>query len=213
MFMDEASSNRRRLALLAGGLLLAALLWQAGAVLALAGSGLAQIPTVAIPTVTGTLPGTQATVTMDQDQINVRLGPGMNYPEVGVLIAGQTVPALARTVGGLWVQISYPGAPGGVAWVYAPLVKLDGSLPVVAPPPTPTPRVTPTIDPTLAAQFLVDAPEQRLPTYTPPPPLAIPTFLPAESASGSTPIPMGLLIVILSVIGAMGLLISLLSRR
>jgi len=46
-----------------------------------------QIPTVSIPTVTGTPAGAIAIVTMEQDQINVRSGPGIDYPTVGVLIA------------------------------------------------------------------------------------------------------------------------------
>ncbi|HES58381.1 MAG TPA: hypothetical protein ENO21_03015, partial [Firmicutes bacterium] len=120
--------------------------------------GLNQIPTVSIPTVTGTPSGAMATVkaTGDQDQINVRSGPSSVYYDiVGVLVVGQQVPALGRSVGGDWVQIAYPGVPGGVAWVYSPLVDLSSSVPIVEPPPTPTPQVTPTIDPTLAAQFLV----------------------------------------------------------
>ena len=174
---------------------------------------LAQIPTVAIPTVTGTPSGAIAIVTMEQDQINVRSGPSTDYPIIGVLIAGQQVPALGRSVGGDWVQIAYPGADGGVAWVYAPLVTLEGSVRVVEPPPTPTPRTTPTIDPTLAAQFIIDIPPTRLPTFTPPGPLVIPTF-PAAALPGSTGrLPMGLVITGMAVIGLFGLLISFLRGR
>jgi hypothetical protein len=173
-----------------------------------------QIPTVSIPTVTGTPAGAIAIVTMEQDQINVRSGPGTtDYPIVGVLIAGQQVPALGRSIGGDWVMIAYPGVSGGVAWVYSPLVTLDGSVPLVEPPPTPTPRTTPTVDPTLAAQFIVEIPPTRLPTFTPPGPLVVPTFQPAGSADGSTRIPMGLVITGLGVIGIFGLLISFLRGR
>ena len=172
-----------------------------------------QIPTVSIATVTGTPAGATATVTMDQDQINVRGGPGTEYPVVGVLIAGQQVPALGRSIGGDWVQIAYPGVPGGIAWVYSPLVNISGSLSVVAPPPTPTPRTTPTVDPTLAAQFIVEIPPTRLPTFTPPPPLSIPTFTVEEQFSGTGRVPMGFLIVGAAVIGLFGVLISLLGGR
>ena len=41
-------------------------------------------------------------------QINVRAGPGIDYPAVGILVLGQKAPALARTRN--WVQIVYPGA-------------------------------------------------------------------------------------------------------
>ena len=173
----------------------------------------AQQPTVAIPTVTGSPSGPIAVVNPDQDQINVRSGPSVNYPIVGVLVAGQRVPALGRSPGGDWVMVDYPGVPEGVAWVYSFLITLQGSLPVVEPPPTPTPLVTPTIDPTLAAQFLVEIPATRLPTYTAPPPLVLPT-LPAEAPT-TTPgrIPMGLLIVGMLVLGLFGTLLSFLRGR
>jgi hypothetical protein len=173
-----------------------------------------QIPTVSIPTVTGTPPGAIAIVTMEQDQINVRSGPGtIDYPIVGVLIAGQRVPALGRSIGGDWVMIAYPGVPGGIAWVYSPLVTLEGSVPLVEPPPTPTPRTTPTVDPTLAAQFIVEIPPTRLPTFTPPGPLVIPTFEPTNAESVTQRVPMGLVITGLGVIGVFGLLISFLRGR
>jgi hypothetical protein len=180
------------------------------------GKGILQIPTVAVATVTGTPAGPIATVRNngEQDQINVRSGPGtIGYDIIGVLIVGQQVPALGRTPGGDWIEIAYPGVPGGVAWVYTPLVEVSSSLPIVEPPPTPTPRVTPTIDPTMAAQFQVDLPPTRLPTYTPPPPLNIPTFPAQSPASVSGRIPMGLVIIGMAVVGLFGTLISFLRGR
>lgn len=50
-------------------------------------SGFPQLPTVLIPTVTGTPVGAAITVKIDQQQINVRSGPGTFYPKVGVLLA------------------------------------------------------------------------------------------------------------------------------
>jgi len=97
--------------------------------------------------------------------------------------------------------------------VYAPLVDVKGgALPVVEPPATPTPAVTNTIDPTLAAQFIVTTQPTRLPTFTAPPPLAIPTFRAASSAL-SSPIPMGLVIVALAALGAFLGLFSLIQGR
>ena len=173
----------------------------------------AQIPTVDIPTVTGTPSGAMAVVVPgDQDQINVRSGPGTSgYDIVGVLIVGQSVPALGRSVGGDWVQIAYPGAPNGVAWVYSPLIDLTAPVPIVEPPPTPTPRTTPTIDPTLAAQFLVEIQPTRLPTYTAPPPVSQPTFIVNPGATSPVGrLPMGMVIVAMMVVGIFGVLISLL---
>ncbi|MCX8062517.1 MAG: SH3 domain-containing protein [Anaerolineales bacterium] len=171
----------------------------------------AQIPTVAIPTVTSSPSVATIVVTMDQEQINVRAGPDTEYPIVGVLIAGQRVSALGRTVGGNWIKIVYPGVPGGTAWVYAPLVTVEGSLPLVEPPPTPTPKTTPTVNPTLAAQYLIEIPPTRLPTFTPPQPIIYPTFsLPSRERPG---FPMGLAILGLGIIGLFGALISLLRGR
>lgn len=172
-----------------------------------------QQPTVAIATVTGTPVGTTVTVNPDQEQINVRSGPSTDYPIVGVLVLGQTAPALGRSAGGDWIKIVYPGVEGGVGWVYAYIVTPSGSLPIVEPPPTPTPRVTPTIDPTLAAQFVVELQPTRLPTFTQPPPLAIPTYTDAGSMRNSSVVPMGFVLVGLGVVGLFGLLISFFRGR
>lgn len=172
-----------------------------------------QIPTVAIPTVTSTQNSAIAIVTLEQDQINVRSGPSTDYPLVGVLIAGQRVAALGRSLGGDWVQIAYPGVEGGTAWVYSPLVTLEGSPPLVEPPPTPTPKTTPTIDPTLAAQFIIDIPATGLPTYTPPPELVLPTFTTEPQSTGTGRIPMGLMIIGLGIVGLFGAIISYLGSR
>ncbi|MCJ7700903.1 MAG: SH3 domain-containing protein [Anaerolineales bacterium] len=178
------------------------------------GEDVAQQPTVAIPTVTGTPTGPIAIVYSDPDeQINVRSGPGTDYPKVGVLLNRQQVPALGATPGGSWVQIIYPGVDSGVAWVYAPLVRIEGVLPIVEPPPTPTLMVTPTIDPTLASQFVVDIPATRLPTYPPPPPLVIATYPAEEIGTGTGGVPIGFVITGLTVVGVFGLIISLLRRR
>ena len=176
-------------------------------------SGSNQQPTVSIPTVTGTPKGPIAIVYSDpEDQINVRSGPDVFYPKVGVLINRQEVPALARTEGGTWVKIVYPGVPEGVAWVYAPYVRVTGELPVVPKPPTPTPETTPTLDPTLAAQFVAEIPATRKPTFTPPPPLVVPTFANAPITSGTGGLPSGFIILGLVSVGLFGLLVSFLRR-
>ncbi len=175
-------------------------IFQANPVIA---QGLRQIPTGVIPTVTSTPSGVIVTVRLDQDQINVRSGPGTSYEKVGVLIAGQQAPAKGRSVAGEWLLIEYPGIPGGLGWVYAPLVGITpGNLPIIEPPPTPTPLYTTTIDPTLAAQFIVTAAPTRLPTYTEAAPITIPTFEDRSRAQfipGG--IPLGLIILSLASVG------------
>lgn len=175
-----------------------------------------QQPTVAVPTVTGTPRGPSIRVNADNDQINVRSGPGtQDYAVIGVLIAGQVVPAYGRSSGGDWIQVQYLGVEGGVGWVYSNLVTvLDNvSLPILEPPPTSTPQVTPTINPTMAAQFISEPAETRLPTFTAPAPLVIPTFEPAPTSSVNLGIPVGMIIVILGIIGLLGSFFSLLRGR
>ncbi len=176
----------------------------------LGASSVGASPVMQEPTVTGTPEGPTILV---PEQVNVRLGPSTDYEKVGVLIAGQTAPALGRSPGGEWIQILYAGVPGNVAWVYAPFVVLETGqrlLPIIEPPPTPTPRVTATIDPTLAAQFNIgQAPPTRLPTFTPAEPVSIPTFESDSTvqAGGFPPI---LAILALLVVGVFGTLISVL---
>lgn len=176
----------------------------------------AQQPTVSIPTVTSSPFGPMVTVNLDQEQINVRAGPGAGseYAIVGILQQGEKVPALGRSPGGDWINIVYPTINGGVAWVYAYLVTVSGGeLPIVEPPPTSTPRVTPTIDPTLAAQYIVVVGPTCMPTYTPPPPLAIPTYTAAPQVNVAAGLPMGFIIIGLGVLGLFGLMISIFRGR
>jgi hypothetical protein len=172
----------------------------------------AQQPTGNVPTVTGTASGPFITV-INPDGANVRAGPSsFDYAAIGFLVPGETAPALGRSPAQEWIKIIYLGAPGGVGWVYAPLVSLSpGSLPILEPPPTATPRTTPTINPTFAAAFLVQTTPTRLPTFTPPPPLATLNFV-AAAGTGSR-IPMGFVVLILALIGILGALISFLRGR
>jgi hypothetical protein len=162
-------------------------------------------------TVTGTPTG--PVILVPGDFVNVRSGPGTSpYEQIGVLLQGQTAPALGRSEGGDWIEIVYPGVPGNVGWVYANLVVLQGQgfLPVVEPPPTPTPKTTATIDPTLAAQFnLLNVTPTRRPTFTPAPAVIQPTFAPQGPASRSG-FPPVLAIAGLLVVGVFGTLISFL---
>ncbi len=123
--------------------------------------------------------GPFVTVNSDQAFVNVRNGPNSYlYDKVGILYPGESAPALGRSPGGDWIQIGCPGAPGGLGWVYSANVTLTstGFLPVVEPPASPTPPAPPTVDQTLAAAFNAQPTPTRLPTYTPPAPVSVPTF-------------------------------------
>ncbi len=178
---------------------------------------LAQQPTGSIPTVTGTPTGPTVSVDPSLGQIDVYAGPSTSdYPAIGVLLTGEKAPALGRARDDEnWIMIQYEGVPGAVAWVYALYVSLSGAagqpLPLVDVPPTPTPLFTPTIDPTLAARYLPVENATRLPTFTAPAPLAVPTFVDQSQRTGRLPI--GLLIFGFAVVGALGTMISFLRGR
>ncbi len=174
----------------------------------------AQQPTGSIPTVTGTPSGMIIAVNLDIETVSVYSGPSSYlYPAVGVLLKGQEAPAYGISEDGNWIQINYPGVPGSLAWIYGPYVTIirTGQLPELKSPSTPTPAITPTIDPTLAAAFIAPVTPTRLPTFTPPPPLVIATFL--DDKSTANRLPMGLLIFGLGFMGAFGTLISFLRGR
>jgi hypothetical protein len=145
--------------------------------------------------------------------INVRTGPStIFYPDpCGLLAFGATAPALASSPAHEWIQIGYPDCPNGVGWIYAPNVDLSpGYLPIVEPPPTATPLATATIDPTLAAAFSIQPTVTRLPTFTPAPPLTIPTFTYQTEPVG---FPIGGTIFAIVLVGVVVLMISFFSRR
>lgn len=176
----------------------------------------AQQPTGSIPTVTGTPAGPIVRVDPSIVQIRIYAGPSsFDYPAVGVMLGGETAPALGRARGSEeWIKIYYAGVPGSTAWVFGLYVSLSPGalLPLIDIPPTPTPFSTPTIDPTLEAAFIGQQTPTRLPTFTPPPALELPAF---ESGANrqATDIPAGLIILVLGLFGFFGAVISYLRGR
>ncbi|MBC7875896.1 MAG: hypothetical protein H7Y59_01885 [Anaerolineales bacterium] len=174
----------------------------------------AQDPT-ATPGVSST--GMFITVITDEPQINIRMGPSSSiYPVVGILLQGATAPALGRSQGGDWIQIEFEGAPFNKGWVYSPLVQVSpqgGTLLIIESPPTPVPPATATIDLTLAAQFVIVPTTTRPPTFTPPPALTTLTYTEVSSPSTTTSVPLGIIIVAFAILGVIGFLLSLITRR
>jgi hypothetical protein len=176
----------------------------------------AQQPTGSIPTVTGSPAGPVVRVDQSVSQVRIYAGPSsFDYPAVGVLVAGETAPAIGRARGREdWIQIVYPGVPGSTAWVFGLYVSLSPGalLPLVELPPTPTPFSTPTINPTLEAAFLGQQTPTRLPTFTLAPPLELPQFSDADAAPAAG-VPAGLIILSLGLFGFFGAVISYLRGR
>ncbi len=173
-----------------------------------------RVPVYAQAAATNTLGGPSPYITVTYiEPINVRSGPStVFYPVIGQLPVGATAPAIGTDPSHTWIEISYPSAPESVGWIYATNVTLTGTVQIVEPPPTATPLATATIDPTLAAAFDIQPSPTRLPTFTPPAStLAIPTF--SNTAAGAGGFPMGMLIIVIAISGALVLVVSLFVRR
>ena len=85
-----------------------------------------------------------ATATVD---LNIRSGPGVAYPVLGVLRADHSAAVSGLSPDGDWLQIAYAGAASGYGWVARRYVVVSGELgnvPIVPAPPLPTPSPTPT---------------------------------------------------------------------
>ena len=66
-----------------------------------------------------------ATVNTTDAGLNVRGGPGLSYRVIARLASGQTVPVLARSQDGAWLQVPAQRGPG-FGWISASLVELSG---------------------------------------------------------------------------------------
>jgi len=102
--------------------------------------------------------------------VNVRGGPGTNYPVVGGLAAGDRAEIIGKNPESDWWQIVLPGGVEG--WVYGPLVDAQGGVAGIAvaadiptpPPPTATPPDAPPVPVAAATETpLPDAPAPVVP--------------------------------------------------
>lgn len=86
-----------------------------------------------IPTLTSTptleLPTNTPSATPDfsvsgevQGEVNVRYGPGSDYPIVGVAQAGERFQITGTHTQFDWIQIRYDSSPTGFAWIFEPLL-------------------------------------------------------------------------------------------
>ena len=95
--------------------------------------------------------------------VNVRSGPGTNYPSYGTAAPGAVGQVTGKSQDGGWWQVKVPTtfALGGLAWVSASFVipQNTGSVPVVAaPPPPPPPPASPPPAPAAACQLVSQTP-------------------------------------------------------
>jgi beta-lactamase class A/uncharacterized protein YgiM (DUF1202 family) len=60
-------------------------------------------------------------------EINLRYGPGADYPRLGVARPGDRLEIIGYHLTLPWVQIRYPSAPFGVAWVARDVIEIIGN--------------------------------------------------------------------------------------
>ncbi len=104
--------------------------------------------------VTGTISG----------EVNIRFGPGIDYPRLGLAEAGERFVITAWHTQLPWVQIRYDDSPNGLGWIALDLLDIQGdlySLPAIS-----------------QINF-------NLPTLTPTPPI-----LQSSAILGGTPVPL-----------------------
>ena len=87
-------------------------------------------PTTATTPPTGataatSLHGPTAQVTLTSARLNVRAGPGTNYPVIASAAAGDLLGVQARNEANTWVQVTLPNGAGGFGWVSVAFVKLS----------------------------------------------------------------------------------------
>ena len=86
------------------------------------------------------------TVTVSQD-MNVRGGPGTNYPVIGTAPAGASSTVVGRNADNSWLQVQYPPGSDNTGWVFAELVAVNGNSETVAVAQAPAPPAQPAAQP------------------------------------------------------------------
>lgn len=199
-----------------------------------------------LPTATATAPGgpsptpsrtptvTPVMALVVGDPTNLRTGPGLTFDIVAELSPGVQLPIIGRWLGFDWLLVSYEDGPDGEAWVYAPLVTIQGdetTIPAVEPPAPPT--ANPTSEAAAATAIVLEqtpgaletataqaffeptgvftqTPQPGeapgfLPTFTPAPDVAQLESLPSPEAVGQSSAGIPPAVIIIS-LGALGLL-------
>lgn len=80
--------------------------------------GVSTQPSPNLTGVTGTVSG----------EINLRYGPGVDYPRIGVARQGEVMSILSWHTQLPWVQIRYEDSPTGTAWIAIDLLEIQGDL-------------------------------------------------------------------------------------
>lgn len=106
-----------------------------------------EVAATPIPLASVTLPPGAPWAAITAGVLNVRRGPGTNYPAIGQLQQNDVVEIAGKNADGSWLQIVYPTSTIGRGWISASYAQVRGPpafIPVVeTPPPAPTPTSSP----------------------------------------------------------------------
>jgi len=75
-------------------------------------------------------PVLSATVRTDGRPLNLRRGPGLDFPVLGSAPNGLVLSVTGRNRDGSWLRVAVPGWESGV-WVYAALTEIAGDLAII----------------------------------------------------------------------------------
>lgn len=79
-------------------------------------------PAPATPTLASNVIGTV------KGEVNVRYGPGINYPRLGVAQAGERFAIIGYHTQFPWAQVAYANSPNGRAWIALDLLEVQGNI-------------------------------------------------------------------------------------
>lgn len=85
-------------------------------------------------------------VTANENDVNIRSGPGTDFDVIGTLPTGESLEIIGRNADSSWWQVS---TPNGIGWIFASVAtasNVDGGIPVVEAPPVPIPTEPSPID-------------------------------------------------------------------
>jgi heat shock protein HslJ/uncharacterized protein YraI len=90
-------------------------------------------------------PGDPTATVIAKKGVNVRTGPGLEYPVIGVAPYGITLEVVGVSQDRTWWVVNIPGAPGNYGWLTEEFVEVQNSDNVltIPAPPVPTPVATP----------------------------------------------------------------------
>jgi heat shock protein HslJ/uncharacterized protein YraI len=104
-------------------------------------------------------PGDPTATVIARKGVNVRTGPGLNFPIIGIAPFGSTLEVVGASADATWWVVNVPGVPNNYGWVSEEYVNVENgdSVLIIPSPPTPTPVATPTATATPAPDITFTA--------------------------------------------------------